>query len=181
MARSVTDYAQQRESRRFQNVFFMGGLVLLLGIGCSLALHGPARVVAVVVLVAALAINVLSMARRVEPSELTPLTRRIQPGVWPASVRGLSLPEVAHGKTKMTDFAELGGRVLFTPDGVVWEPSKQTARNLGATTHTWDDQWQIQARRLRGLGSQAQITLTSPNSPEPITLWMRRAGQFEIE
>jgi hypothetical protein len=181
MARSVTDYARQRESRRFQNVFFMGGFVVFIGIGCSLALHGPARVVAVLILVAALATNVLSMARRVEPSELTPLTRRIQPGVWPATVRGLSLPEVAHGKTKITDFAEVGGRVLFTTGGVVWEPSKQIARNLGATTHTWDNEWQIQARRLRGLGNQAQIKLKSPTAQEPITLWMRRAGQFEIE
>jgi hypothetical protein len=175
----VTDYPRQRESRRLQGIYLMGPFVLFLGIACSLALSGPGRVAILVSTVAIVLVFVVSMARPVHPSALTQVTRRGQPGNWPASFRAHSIPGVLQRLPRIGPFAEFSGRLAFTESAVVWEPTMQTQRSFGVGTQSWDGSWSLQARRLRGLGNQVQVTLTKPGE-KSVTLWMRHGRGFEI-
>jgi hypothetical protein len=176
----MPDYADKREARRRQSAVVLVIYVVVMIAVVALLASGALRIVLVCIFGIALAVNVIAMLRPVRPSKLVPLSPRIQSGVWPSSIRALSLPEVANGRGA-GQFAELAGQVEFTATGVVWQPGGVASRGFGVGVHTWDPGWQICARRLPGLGSQAQVTLTHPDVPEPVTIWIRRASRFRID
>jgi hypothetical protein len=182
MTVTMIDYANKREARRRQNVIFLIGYVVCMGVVVALLAHGALRVTLVSFFAIALVVNAGAMLRPVRPAKLIPLNLRVQSGIWPANVRALSVAgDTSRGKFRTTNFAELTGQVEFTSAGVVWRPSATTSKSFGIAAQTWDPSWQIQARRLPGLGSQAQVTLTHADVPEPMTIWLRRASSFRIE
>jgi hypothetical protein len=157
----------------------MGPVVLLLGISVSLHESGLGRVAILVLTAAGVLFFVIAMARPVHPSTLTEVARRVQPGTRWTTIRARDLPGVTERFPRMGQFTELSGRIAFTESGVTWEPSKRSERFLPVGTQTWDASWRIQARRLRGIGNQVQVTLTKSGTDDTVTLWMHGRG-FEI-
>lgn len=174
----TSEYAARREASRMHQVLVMGAFVLVLGLVVGLQLHGLWRIAVWIAAVLILAFFALSMLRRVQPSEMTRVTARVQPGSWPASIRIADAPIAAKPRRANLD-STLPGHVQFTENGVAWAPNPPAAKTFGVGPHTWDSTCSIAARRLRGLGNQVQVDLIEPDG-HIVTLWMRHGASFTI-
>lgn len=173
------DYADLRESRRVFQIPVMSAFVLVLGAMIGASLAAPLRWVVWGLAVLVIAFFAVAMLRRVTPATLTKVTRRVQPGVWPASIRAGEFPSLVAERGMNPDNVLLG-RVEFTASAVVWTPTSTTAKSFHITSKHWDDEWSIWAKRLRGLGNQVRIDLVLDPGPTTTTLWMRRGGTYDI-
>lgn len=173
-------YARSRESGRLAGIVTFGALVLVLGLGVSFTVAGPARIFAVALILLILMFFAIVFARTPDPATLTPLAARVQEGAWPASVPAFVFPDLLRHDPRMRATSELTGTVTFSQSGVTWMPSHQTQRSFGAQPTTWNAGWIAEAKRLRGFGGLVQLTLTQRETQQCVTLWMRRATTFQI-
>jgi hypothetical protein len=173
-------YARSRESGRLGGILTFGALVLVLGLGVAFTIAGPARIFMVALTLAILAFFAIIFARTPNPAALTPLVVPIPPGSWPASVPASAFPELLQHHPRLRSASELPGTVTFAESGVTWTPGAQTRRSFGVDSLIWDSTWTPLARRLRGFGSLVQLTMAGPDAQQSVTLWMRRAADFQI-
>lgn len=173
-----SNYSRSRESRRRQNAIASAAITVAAGVLLSLTLTGPARFAIVVLLVAAIGFFAIVWARAPKPATLTPVNRGARPGSWPASAPAMLFPTLSTRGPNASSNTELLGSLTFTTDGIVWQPSAQTARSFGVGSLTWGPEWTASARRLRGAPGMVELSLASAD--ETATLWMRRAGSLQI-
>lgn len=177
----LTEYARSRESRRAQGVWLMGGFTLLLI--ASAILHGRGLWLTVFLLALGLgcAFLVATMVVPVHPDHLVqPRKRPI--GVWPASLRARSFPEVLDLHPNIAD-GTLTGSISFEDQGViVWRASRQYWRGYGHLERRWILPYGLKARRLKGMGHQVHVVLWTGPDPERDVddVWLRRAKDFPI-
>jgi hypothetical protein len=176
----LDDYARSRESGRVRGLIVFGAFVFVMGLAVAFAISGPAGVAVAIVTVAIVVFFAIVFARVPQPTTLTSLSPRVRSGSWPATAAASVFPEMLERHPNLRGSSEVTGVLTFSPSGVTWEPTSQSARSFGLQTVHWDAAWTAEARRLRGFGGLVQLTLANPQAPHPVTLWMRQASTFQI-
>ncbi|HEY4268494.1 MAG TPA: hypothetical protein VGM94_09920 [Galbitalea sp.] len=174
------DYARVRELGRARGIVVFGVFVLVMGLAVAFAVRGAGGFAIATITVGIAAFFAMALVRVPRPAVLTPLFSRARAGAWPATAAAAIFPQVLERYPRLSSTSEMTGVLTFSQLGVRWEPSTQSARSFGLQPVFWDAQWTAQARRLRGFGGLVQLTLTSPQATQSVTLWMRRASTFEI-
>lgn len=177
---TVDEAAQAREAARTQGLVVFGSLVLVMGAALAYSVSGIGRILIIAAAVAIDGFFAAVLIRVPRPNSLTPLARRAKAESWPATAAASLFPGLLDRNPHLERRAEMVGTVTLSPSGVQWVPSPQCARAFGATPFSWDLQWVGYARRLRGLGGLAQLTLENPANNQTVTIWMRRAASLHI-
>ena len=157
----------------------MSGFVLVMGALIGLNLNGGTRIVVWVIVAAIVVFLLATMFRPAHPSQLTVVTKRVQPGSWTATIRVGEFPSVLAARPRLNPDATLLGRVELTERGVMWTPGRNAVRSFAASPQTWDSTWTLDARRVPGIGNQVQLDLTALNG-KSVTLWLLNASKFQI-
>lgn len=175
----LTGYAQQRESRRMQSVWMSAVFIVLAGGSATLHGLGPVLrvLLAVVAVLAAVLLAAMLVPRR--PAQLTSPSERVA-GRWPATMQAISFAVVTQRHPNMNDFAELTGHIVFDANGVTWRASPRFQREYGSLERSWAGPIRIEARRLRGIGSQVHVAIASSDSKQADDIWLRNARNFPI-
>jgi hypothetical protein len=172
--------ADQREFARITSFVLMGAFVLLIGLAVAFHFSGAGRVLVAGVVVLVVVLFALVMLWPVHPRELTEVQDRTQSGSWPALLSAGDIPSVLVTHPTINHTVKLPGRAALTEHGVVWTPSRRTVSAFQVGPQHWPGSWSIRARRLRGLGGQAQLDLTSPDGTDTTTLWIWKSKSLKI-
>ena len=81
----------------------------------------------------------------------------------------------------MNDFAEFTGRLEFEPDGrISWRADPRFQREYKSLDLSWTPPYRVEARRLRGLGSQVHVAISDAKGSDASDLWLRGAKNFPV-
>lgn len=180
----LTKHARERESHRSQSAL-MSGLFTVGMISASIVTlldgAGPSWLAGLLVILALASLYLsLSMLLPVHPDHLIPLPTPFT-GNWSASLPGRSFPEVVQRHPRMKESLVFGGRVNFEPNGeIIWRGQHQYDRYYGPMVRKWAPPYQISARRLKGIGHQVHVVITSNDGESIDDVWILRGKEFPI-